>query len=269
MNFLAFIAKPQCEQGQRATKFPDLAWREPRAKRWKVNPGGLAMSQSDSFIEEVTEEVRRDQLYAYARRYGWIGVLTVLGLIGAVAWAEWRQATQMRAAQAVGDAVLGALEKEESSARAEALSTVEASGQVDTIVQLFHAAELLQAEQSEASVGVLNALAANNDIPLIYRQIAQFKALITPSETLDAAARRAGLDALAQPGVPIRLLAEEQLALLDIEAGARDAALERLNRMLEDSEVTPALQQRAVQVIVALGGTPNQEALGASERSPS
>jgi len=32
------------------------------------------MSQSDSFIDEVTEELRRDQLFRALKRWGWIGV---------------------------------------------------------------------------------------------------------------------------------------------------------------------------------------------------
>ena len=30
------------------------------------------MHDSDSFISEVSEEVRRDRLYAALRRYGWL-----------------------------------------------------------------------------------------------------------------------------------------------------------------------------------------------------
>ncbi|WP_159075214.1 hypothetical protein [Celeribacter baekdonensis] len=40
------------------------------------------MSQTDSFIDEVTEEVRRDKFYAFLRRFGWIGILAVCVLVG-------------------------------------------------------------------------------------------------------------------------------------------------------------------------------------------
>ena len=40
------------------------------------------MSNPDSFIEEVTEEVRRDRLFALFRKYGWIGVVLVLAIVG-------------------------------------------------------------------------------------------------------------------------------------------------------------------------------------------
>ena len=76
--------------------------------------------------------------------------------------------------------------------------------------------------------------------------------------------RRAGYEALIQPGVPLRLLATEQLALIDIETGDTDAAIARLKSILDDSEVTPDLQQRALQVIVALGGEPDLGANGAN-----
>ena len=40
------------------------------------------MSETDSFIDEVNEEVRRDRLYAALRRYGWIAIVAVLAIVG-------------------------------------------------------------------------------------------------------------------------------------------------------------------------------------------
>ena len=60
------------------------------------------MSNPDSFIEEVTEEVRRDRLFAAFRKYGWIGGLVVLGIVGGAAWNEWQK--NQAAARAQGAA---------------------------------------------------------------------------------------------------------------------------------------------------------------------
>ena len=46
------------------------------------------MSDVDSFIDEVSEEVRRERLYIALRRYGWIGVLAVLLLVGGASWRQ-------------------------------------------------------------------------------------------------------------------------------------------------------------------------------------
>jgi hypothetical protein len=61
---------------------------------------------------------------------------------------------------------------------------------------------------------------------------------------------------MAQPGNPLRLLAGEQLALLDIAQDQPEAAIARYQAILQDAETTSDLQQRALQVIVALGGEP-------------
>jgi fermentation-respiration switch protein FrsA (DUF1100 family) len=40
------------------------------------------VSDTDSFIDEVTEEVRRDRLFGLMKRYGWIAALAVLLIVG-------------------------------------------------------------------------------------------------------------------------------------------------------------------------------------------
>ena len=49
------------------------------------------MSNSETFIDEVTEEVRKDQLFGYMRKYGWIAVLAVLAIVGGTAFSELRK----------------------------------------------------------------------------------------------------------------------------------------------------------------------------------
>ena len=104
-------------------------------------------------------------------------------------------------------------------------------------------------------------------MPEVYRRIAAFKALLAQSETASIDERRAGFEQFAIPGNPMRLLAEEQLALISVETGDSGAAIERLQAILLDAEVTPGLQQRALQVIVALGGEPDLSALSQSNNN--
>ena len=49
------------------------------------------MSDTDRFIDEVTEEVRRDRLFALMRRWGWVAVLIVALIVGGGGWYEWQK----------------------------------------------------------------------------------------------------------------------------------------------------------------------------------
>lgn len=215
------------------------------------------MSDTDSFIDEVTEEVRRDRLFVLMRRYGWIAVLAVLLLVGGTAYREYTRASQAAEAQTFGDAILAALENDAASDRVAALDEIAApTAESDAVLDMLIAAEEALDGNGTAAAAAerLNATATNGDLPEIYRQIASFKALTRPESPLSLDERRVAFEAMATPGAPLRLLAEEQLALIEIEAGDTDAALSRLNALLADSELTAGLRRRASQLIVALGG---------------
>jgi len=55
------------------------------------------MANTDSFIDEVNEEVRRDRLFAVFRKWAWLAILVVVVVVGGAAWFEY-QRTQRTAA---------------------------------------------------------------------------------------------------------------------------------------------------------------------------
>ena len=130
------------------------------------------MSETDSFIEEVPEEVRREKLFKMVRRYGWIAVLLVVLLVGGATWFELQKAAARDDAQAFGDAILSALSPEERSERADALSTLAApSPSAEAVLKLLTAAELGAENPQEAAQNLLT-LSDRTDIPNIYRSLA-------------------------------------------------------------------------------------------------
>ena len=56
------------------------------------------MSDTDSFIDEVTEEVRRDQLFLMLKKYGWIGGVAVVLIVGGAAIREYGKSEDRAAA---------------------------------------------------------------------------------------------------------------------------------------------------------------------------
>ncbi|TDX23297.1 tetratricopeptide repeat protein [Rhodovulum visakhapatnamense] len=215
------------------------------------------MTNPDSFIQEVTDEVRRDRLFAWMRRYGWIAALIIVGLVGAAAWREWSIARQEAAAQALGDSILDAIEIRDAAARAEALGRIGADGPAGALVALLAAAEAPDAAGRIAATERLDAVAADASLPPYLSDLAALKLVLMRGSDMTPEARLAALEPLAAPGRPFRTLALEQMAYAEIDADRTDAALDRLRGLLDDAEASADLRQRASRLIVALGGSPD------------
>ncbi|SUZ31170.1 hypothetical protein ROE7235_00906 [Roseibaca ekhonensis] len=210
------------------------------------------MSNPESFIDEVSEELRRDRAVYYLRKYGWIALLVVALIVGGTAWNEWRKASAQASAEAFGEAVLGALENNDTDARIAALSEIEATGAQQGVLQLLRAGELLETDRA-AALDAFQAAAEDTSLPDAYRQLAALKRVMAGEGALPLSERQTVIAGLAQPGQPFRPLALEQSALLALEAGETERAIEILQDLLAQSDVSQALRQRVTQLLTGLG----------------
>jgi hypothetical protein len=209
------------------------------------------MSDTDSFIDEVTEEVRRDRLFGYFRRYGWIPAVIILVLVGGTAYSEWSKSVVAQAAQVRGDALLDALDVQDKPESISALSSIVAQEDTDVVASFL----LAGLDQSLASE-LLTAIAENMDQPKYIRDLARLKLAATP----DAASKDEAvsiLTDLSAPGGLYRNAATEILVALELQRGNRDVALELLQSHVQDAGATRAQVQRMGELIVALGAIPD------------
>ncbi len=216
------------------------------------------MSSEDSFISEVTEEVRRDRLFKLFRKYGWIAALLIVLIVGGAAWNEWRKAQAAAEAQATGDAILTALAEEDADARAQALAALPADGNSSrsAMLALMAADAALDAGDRESALASLQAVADDADAPAAYRELATVKWSILGAGEVSPDERISRMNSIALGASAFRLLAMEQIALAEAEQGNVDAALGQLNDIINDAGVTQDLRVRATQLMVALGGDP-------------
>ena len=213
------------------------------------------MSNTDSFIEEVSEEVRQDKLYAIYKKYGWIAGLLIALIIGGVIYSEWSKASAARTAQANGDALVAALDMDDPTAQASALEAIaQGATTAKPLIEIQRAAVLADAGKIDEAGAVLNAMAVSPDTPKIYRELAALKAVILLGSKMDSEKRHAALDAMIRAEAPFRTIAMEQKALAFVDDGDLKQATGLLTRLLLEPEVPPALRARAEQTLVALGG---------------
>jgi hypothetical protein len=215
------------------------------------------LSNNESFIDEVTEEVRRDKLFALFRRYGWIGVLLVVAIVGGAAWTEWQKAQSSARAQNFGDAVTAALTQATPDARIAALKAVPSTGDQAGLLQLMLASD--PEKDRKDALAALDIVAADTTLDNAYRDLAVLRRTILVGADAPVADRRNALDGITAPGRPYRTLALEQLAYLLVEEGKAPQAIDALRALTKDQDASQGLRARAEQVILALGGAATAE----------
>ncbi len=209
------------------------------------------MSESDSFIEEVSDEVRRDKLFKLFKKYGWILALAVVGIVGGTAYNEWNKARTETAARLNGDLLLAA----ETAATPAALDPIANSdAPLAILAKLAQADLLLEAGDSAGALAMLRAVANDLEAPNVYTDLAWLKIIMLDGENMPESERNSAYDRLTAEGAPYSLLAQEQRAMQYVRDGDIDAAKIALAAILADPGITPGLRNRAQQLMVALGG---------------
>lgn len=216
------------------------------------------MSNNESFIQEVSEEVRRDRLYRILKRWGWIGIAVIVALVGGASFNEWNKDSKMNSARNLGDRVLSAVSNKDPIE----LKEIETSNiSQDIFIKNLLSAILLSDNKLDASKKALEEIRDLPGITKTYRELNAFKLglLLLNEDNLTSDERFGVFEELVEPGSPFRLLAKEQQALILIEQGKLELAIKALTEISVDSETTASLKRRVTQLRISLGSDPNDQ----------
>jgi hypothetical protein len=217
------------------------------------------VSDTDSFLQEVSEELRRDKLYRNMRKYGWIGLLLVAIIVGGAAYREYQKSQAAQRAQLFGSNIINALNEKNSKDRISKLQEIKApSDNAKAVLTMLVSAEANNEEASSRDLSNLADVLEDLDVDAHYRDLLKFKILLGSAEKMALDERKSAFLKLSEPGNPFRLLAEEQLILIELEQGKIDSAIEKISQVLLDAEITVGLRNRATQMLIALGKDPSE-----------
>ena len=219
------------------------------------------MHESDSFISEVSEEVRRERFYGFLRRWGWLIALALLAIIGGSATYQWMKHRERVSAAAAGDALTAAYAEADPAKRAGDLATLAAEDPPGAaLFRLAAAGSKAEAGDSAGAAELLAGVAEDAKVPALYRDLAALQRVLLLGDGLPASERLAALEGLAQTEAPFRPLALEQRALAHLDAGDAAAAQADLQAAFADPRAPQALRNRVGQLLVTLGGLPQAAA---------
>ena len=215
------------------------------------------MSDTDSFLQEVSEELRRDKLYRNIRKYGWVAILLVIVIVGAATYREYQKSLAETEAELFGTSIIDALNEKNEADRILKLQKINPPGEnAKAIVAMLLSAEATGNESATFKMSTLSNVTESLSIDNQYRDLLNFKILLGSSEIMGLDERMKSFEGLSKPGNPFRLLAEEQMALIELELGNNDNAIEIISQILLDAELTAGLRNRAAQMLIALGKDP-------------
>ena len=227
-------------------------------------------NQNDSFIDEVTDDLRRDRLFLLMRRYGWIAALLAVALVGYAGWREWSSAREAAVAQAFGDAVLAAENASpDAAARAAALEAVAAPRAGQAVLRDILAGNA-RAEAGDVAGAVAHydaaAAAANDDRTM--HDLARLKSVLVQGPGMEPAARDAALTELSAPGAPFEMLALELKAVALVGAGRTEDAVTLVQQIRLKSGLTEAQRRRLSELLITLGVDPEPDVAAQTAPDP-
>ena len=172
------------------------------------------MSENESFIDEVTEEVRRDKLYLFLKKYGWIGGLAVLLIVLSSVIVEIQSTARIAEAEKNGDFLADILQKIEKGEEIDFDRSTEFFEEGSLVSLLI---ETMLAEKSfdyEGAKVAYTAILDNEKIPSSFKDFAKFKLLLLLKNDPQRAEQL--LDELITPNNSFRILALEQKVFKNI-----------------------------------------------------
>jgi len=214
----------------------------------------------DSFIREVNEELRQDQIKALGRRYGPLAIgAAVLVVLATAAWVVYDHWSTSRANQS-GDLFQEALELSQEGKNEEALKTLEelensGYGAYPMLARLRTATALADMGKPEEAIAKFDEVANDDAAPAAIRDMARLRAallLVDHGSYADVAAR---VEALTAEGNPMRHIAREALALAAWKEGNRENALSLFEQIINDPESPPGARGRAEMMSELIAGT--------------
>ncbi|PHP67064.1 hypothetical protein CSC94_10960 [Zhengella mangrovi] len=214
----------------------------------------------DSFIREVNEELRQDQLKAIWDRFGTLIITVVVVVVAATAaWRGYVWYVESKA-NASGDRFLAALTMAQEGKSDDAMKALEALeadgyGSYPLLARMRAATLLAQDGKVDDAVASFDAVAADTGVPQSIRDMAALRAafLLVDHGSYEDVARRA--EPLSADSNDLRHSAREALGLSAWKKGDAADALKLFQQIAADQQAPGNLRQRAQMMSELIAGS--------------
>jgi hypothetical protein len=213
---------------------------------------------NETFLREVDENLRRDQLRDFAKRYGnWLIGGLILFLAAAGGWIYWQQYQVKRSEKQVEEIAqiytdIGAGKTASAPRQLDTLSNSGKKG-VRASALFTRAALAIQQNDLKLALSTYKQIAGDDSLPKPYRDAALLRQTALEFDSLKPDDIIARLEPLAKPGNPWFSSAGEMTAMAMIKQGKKPEAGRLFAAIAKDKTVSDQSRARAVQIAGSLG----------------
>jgi hypothetical protein len=218
----------------------------------------LTPDTGETFLREVDENLRRDQLRALARKYAPLMIGAVLLLLAAVGgWLYWQDRQQAAAAKDSEQLAqiyvdIGAGKLASVPPRLDTLAK-EGTGAIRATAMFTRAAVAIEQNDRPTAIAQYQAIAADDDLPAPYRDLARIRATALEFDAMKPEQVIARMEPMAKPGNPWFGSAGELTAMAMIKQNRKLEAGRLFAAIAADRQVPDSIRARSVQIAGTLG----------------
>ena len=218
----------------------------------------IVPQNSDAFMREVDEELRRSRMTGFWRRYGIavaIAVVLALVALGGLLWWNHHRSVQAGVDSERMIAALDAADRNDVGTARPALNALAESPRdgVAAVARLAAADLAWSSGDKAAALAAYTAAAADDDMPQPYREAALIRQTLIDFDQVPPAAIIARLKPLAVAGGPWFGSAGELTGIAHVKTGQVAQAGPIFAAIAADPKVPDSIRRRAVQMAGALG----------------
>ena len=205
------------------------------------------MVESESFIKEVSEEVKRDILFKTLKKFKWTIIALITLLVGAVCGYEYYKFDKNVKAQEIGEFFVSAIENLKNNGQT---VTEEVNNKFISVLIKLH-----EAKYFEEKGDIKSATAAYNHIinkygdNKFFNHYSKFQLyLMNPAKSMGDTKKIELLDELSAPDGPLKLLALEQKLNVFVKINDIENIKLQIKLILSDQSITPEQVRRIKEI---------------------
>ena len=211
------------------------------------NKGQILMVESESFIKEVSEEVKRDILFKALKKFKWLIIVLIILLVGAVGGYEYYKFDKKVKAQEIGEFFVAAIENLKNNGQT---VTEEIDNNLISVLIKLHEAKYFEEKgdikSATAAYKYIISKYGNNKFFNHYSKFQLY--LMDPAKSLADKKKIEVLDELSAPDGPLKLLALEQKLNVYVMINDLENIKLQVKLILSDQSITPEQVSRIKEV---------------------